>query len=270
MKNCFRTFLFSIGALSLVLLIARCTSSKDDSSRLQWDTISVSPQIALLEGANSPKLSVDVSYIYPTNDDSLYRLFNRLMFSDSLYKHTATEAVNRFVSLLGKEYRETNADFVGESTSSLLGDFSYSQYNDIDYEDSDILACEKQTLSYEGGVRPENQIQHFNIDLKNRRLISESDLFVEGYKDPLSKILIAQLMNEFSAKEAKDLISEGFVNPEEILPNNNFYIDNEGITYCFNEYEIMGHSNGPVYISVPYTSLLSILKDNAIVRKFIE
>jgi hypothetical protein len=60
--------------------------------------------------------------------------------------------------------------------------------------------------------------------------------------------------------EIAELENIGFFNLDEISSNNNFYADEIGITYTFNEYEIAAYVVGPVTIQIPYDKIRHLLR----------
>ena len=47
---------------------------------------------------------------------------------------------------------------------------------------------------------------------------------------------------------------------DEIFPNGNFLIDDNGITYTFNEYEIAAYVVGATNVHLPYEEIQYLLK----------
>jgi hypothetical protein len=60
--------------------------------------------------------------------------------------------------------------------------------------------------------------------------------------------------------EIAELENIGFFNLDEIYPNNNFYADETGITYTFNEYEIAAYVVGAVSVQIPYENIRHLLR----------
>ena len=72
----------------------------------------------------------------------------------------------------------------------------------------------------------------------------------------------------YQVNEPDSLLEKGFFNIEDIVPNNNFYLNEEGIHYAFNQYEIAPYVMGEINVTVPYSDLEDILLPNGIVTRF--
>ena len=76
-------------------------------------------------------------------------------------------------------------------------------------------------------------------------------------------------MKDHNVSTYEGLLEQGFFNIEDIFPNNNFWLDNEGIHYAFNQYEIAPYVMGVIKVDIPYEDLKDILRtDNGVDRFF--
>ncbi|HMM17714.1 MAG TPA: RsiV family protein, partial [Petrimonas sp.] len=112
------------------------------------------------------------------------------------------------------------------------------------------------------------RITYANIDLGKLVTVSEEDIFIPNYKKPLTEIIINRLMDHYNVSVPDSLISLGFFNLDEVFPNNNFWLDNEGIHYSFNQYEIAPYSMGVINVDIPYGDLSAVLKPENVTQKF--
>lgn len=82
------------------------------------------------------------------------------------------------------------------------------------------------------------------MNLKTGKPITEEEIFVDNYQDNLARILVDQIAKQNNVSDAKELENIGFFSVDEIFPNGNFLVDETGITYSFNEYEIAAYVVG--------------------------
>jgi len=61
----------------------------------------------------------------------------------------------------------------------------------------------------------------------------------------------------------KDLETIGFFSIDEIAPNDNFSISDEGLTYYFNEYEIAAYVVGLTEVTLSYDEIKRLLRDDS-------
>lgn len=263
---------FLIPALLVVLLgsaFVGCKQNKTDKeSELLLDTITTLESIPLTSRADTPSMEISINYIFPLKDSILQKRFNTLMFGDSLSDLKAQDAVKVYVEQLGKDYRKYNSPEEGEDVPSFIFDQTFELSDSIVYTDADFVNIAISNYIYEGGAHGSNTVRYYNITRKTGSVISEMDLFNEGYEDELSKVMVECLLQSLHKTSPADLESEGFFDSEKIRPNGNFIINEKGLTYCFNEYEIAPYAMGTIFITIPYEKLDALLKQEAPVRKF--
>ncbi len=63
------------------------------------------------------------------------------------------------------------------------------------------------------------------------------------------------------------LLMKGFFTIEDIVPNNNFWLDEIGIHYSYNQYEIAPYSMGVIDVTVPYSDISDILLPDGIISR---
>jgi len=149
-----------------------------------------------------------------------------------------------------------------------------------DDEDGRILLCEEQYLSgsvmgivkdilsygveryvYLGGPHGNNYRLFLNFDLRTGRTLSEEDIFTEGYEEPLTELLLHYMVEQNDEVDLiKDLELAGY-NVDDIHPNDNFYLADEGITYVFNPYDIAPYAFGETEILIPWDDVKPLLRD---------
>jgi hypothetical protein len=69
-----------------------------------------------------------------------------------------------------------------------------------------------------------------------------------------------QIMADNGFESEEQMINEGYFFAENILPNGNFVVSEDGITYVFNTNEIAVYSMGSTEVTVPFNKLKSVLK----------
>ena len=76
-------------------------------------------------------------------------------------------------------------------------------------------------------------------------------------------LLINKLLQQNNVKDVSELEDLGYFGIEDIAPNHNFLIDQEGITYIFNKGESSAMSLDEIRIHFSFDELESILKPNS-------
>lgn len=271
--NLYRGVRAIIASLAVIILSTACHKKQEQPfSNLVIDTAYWQENVPLFEDQNGLSIKVDIEYVYPKNNDPLLCKMNHLLFGDSTVNKK--EAVDRFLAFLAQDFSgyENIADSLREKgiQPQTPNDIYYRINNDILYVDDDVFSMEVCSSYTDTQGKNYNQQAYYNVSMSgDLRQLTEGDLFVEGYEEPLARILLKQMMVDFDVKNANQLESVAFLNPEEVMPNNNFSISEEGITYCFNEYKPAFDTHGAVYVFVGYEQLGKLLKPNSVVGKFI-
>jgi hypothetical protein len=265
-----------------------CTPKTKTTSEnsIQLDSIHVDRTYHLLENPNNPNCSLQIKFVYPVkyeNNEVLamtQRHFIRSCFGESYENLAPNAAVEQFVEDYLNEYKSLESDFLVEmKKDEEHGDeeheemplsglwFSYYEFssNEILYSKNDLLCYSVTCERYTGGAHGGHSYRAYVIDLKTGLEMKEKDLFIDGYQEDLAQILVNKIAEENHAENAKDLENQGFFSIDEIYPNDNFAIDDTGITYYFNEYEIAAYVVGMTSVHLTYDEIRHLLlKDDRI------
>jgi hypothetical protein len=186
------------------------------------------------------------------------------------------EAVDKYIEEYISSYKELESDFEKEIKTTghkpkAESWYSYyeASFNEIIYNKRDLLSYSVSIEYYTGGTHGGYGYNNFVLDLKTGNRLKEQDIFIPEYQDELSKIIVKALMAQNEVSKTHDLESIGFFNVEEIYPNNNFSIDEEGITYTFNEYEIAPYTIGRTDVFLNFDSVKHLINPESIVFRLI-
>ncbi|MGC3979082.1 MAG: DUF3298 domain-containing protein [Paludibacteraceae bacterium] len=138
--------------------------------------------------------------------------------------------------------------------------------NEIDVEgismflDNNILSYSFESYIYFGGAHGNTNRLLYNFDLSNAHIIKESDLFIPEYKESLTALIKEQIVEESAEIESVADLNDFDFWADQIKPNGNFYIDEEGLVYVFNQYEIAPYSMGQTEVTLPFEKLKPLMK----------
>ena len=96
------------------------------------------------------------------------------------------------------------------------------------------------------------------------------ELRLEGYEEKLAQLLVDQIAKQNNVANNKELENIGFFSIDEIFPNGNFMVDETGITYSFNEYEIAAYVVGATHVQLPYKEIRHLLRDDSPISSLID
>ena len=265
-------------------ILASCEGNRRGSkySRIVYDSIVVIKQIPLLAENDTtlPFADVNISFTYPTkfrDAESLARLeqiFKGTFFGDMEYDSmTPQEAMDQYLSNYIERYKSLS-NFYYEDLAR-LGENMPSWYwyymntnNKILFQNDSILSYAVEYSDYEGGAHGSYNIVYTNIDLNELVTLSEEDLFIPDYFNRLTDRIVKSLMKQYEAESPDSLLTSGFFTIEDIVPNNNFWLSNDGIHYSYNQYEIAPYSMGVIDVVVPYSELEDIILPDGIIARY--
>jgi hypothetical protein len=252
------------------------------SSDIRFDSIVVQQQIPLQQTSDTtlPYADVKVAFTYPTkfrDAESLKRLqqiFQGTFFGDIRYDsmtpqeamdHYLEEYITRYRSL-AVSYEEDKRRLEGEIPSWYW--YYMNNSNRLLFQNDSLLSYAVEYSDYEGGAHGSYRITYTNIDLNRLVTLSEEDLFIPDYYKPLTEKIVQGLMQSFHVNEPDSLLNRGFFTIEDIVPNNNFWLNDEGIHFAYNQYEIAPYAMGVIHVTVPYSELRDILLPDGIISRY--
>ena len=278
---------FFLGILLSACLIIFLFSCKNTKSNLDntiiFDSIVVSKHIPLLDVNDTtlPYSTVNIKFSYPVKFRSeedlkqLQKIFVGSFMNDISYDSLPPkEALDKYLADYEKDYKALSKDFnedrkkMTEANIPSWYFYDLSIENHILFQNDSLLSYSVEYSDYTGGAHGSHRILYYNVDLNEVVTISEEDLFVPNFKKPLSKIIVNALMKKYNVSSPDSLLAQGFFNLEDIVPNNNFWMDDKALHYTFNQYEIAPYVMGAIDVEIPYSDLKTVLKPNNVVERF--
>lgn len=257
---------------ALAAAAAGLAGCRYQTEQLKTEIITDSENFALYEGSKD-SLMTEITIEVPSGgvkDEVLKKMREDLTAAVFGEKHRSSDAAGAlamFKSDIAGQYREDNI--------SLLKDMGYA--GDIDgmenTEGAPMLTWQNiieghfmpqygnlcsyviYEYNFTGGAHGTDNETGLTFDLTTGEILSEEDIFREGYEEGLSKVLSTHLKDSFADSGDYDML---FV--KEIAPNGNFYVTPEGITYLYGRYEIGPYVIGLVHVAVPWIEMTDLLK----------
>lgn len=111
--------------------------------------------------------------------------------------------------------------------------------------------------SYKGGAHGIQTACPIVFSAKSGAPVSEEDLFVPGYKEPLAKLL-GEALSKDMHEDDDELI--GLVEMDQVAPNGNFSVGTDGIQWIFQPYEVGPYALGILSATLSWKQLKPYLK----------
>jgi hypothetical protein len=144
----------------------------------------------------------------------------------------------------------------GNQYSDSSGYACYTQlHNSILYNQSGFISFLIETVDYAGGMHNSKCAYAYVVNLSTGELLQEKDFAGINYRQNLSPILVEKIAAANGLTDSGELENLGYISLSDIAPNANFTINNEGITYYFNENEIAGTREGIIRVFIPYDEI---------------
>ncbi|MDR1742661.1 MAG: DUF3298 and DUF4163 domain-containing protein [Dysgonamonadaceae bacterium] len=272
-------------ALMAAPLFFSCKNQQQKNG-IAYDSTIVVKHVPAIESSDTifPYSDVNIRFTYPVkfrNDEDLTRLqqlFTETFFSDSLYTaYRPKEALDKFIENYTDEYRTVVTGDDGyaikedtpEDEISATAWFWMNCSNEILFQNDSLLSYAVRFNEYTGGAHGINGTNCYCVNLSNLTLLTEEDIFKPDYRKELPYILLRRVMAAYRVSEPDGLTEEGFYG-NDIAPNGNFWLDDKGVHYAFNPYEIASPPLGVITVDVPYSELTSILKPESVVSVFLK
>ena len=276
-----------IAAIVLLLgaNLVSCIKDKSKENGVEFDKLEFNDKISLLSVNDTtlPFSEVKIEFTYPKNFNNkedlarLQQIFTGTFFNDETYDSLSPQdALNKYIENYTNEYRELTNDY-NDAKAKLGGKETPSWYwyylnlnNEILFKDANILSYSVEYSDYTGGAHGSYRVLYYTVDLNEISTISQEDIFKPNYQKFLTSKIIEKLMEKYKIDSPEKLIEEGFFDIDDISPNNNFWMNDKGVHYIYNQYEIAPYSMGPIDVSIPFEELTSIIIPESIAGKYME
>lgn len=253
-----------------------------NTGALKFDSIAVNETTHLFGDTAKPSSNLIINFTYATQSsdvklkDSLNSFFLSLCFGDKYRTLTPQEAVEKYKETYVTNYRNDlepmykKDEQEPENKESMLSWYSYYKTieSQVQFYQKDLLVYRTRYDEFTGGAHGVYNTTFLNIDLNSLEPIRLEDLFIPDYKEALTDLLWNQLMADNHVTTHQELEDMGYATTGDLEPTENFYLNEEGITFYYNIYDITPYVMGPVKISLPYEAVQRILnKDNSVLNK---
>ncbi len=256
-------------------LLSACGSDakKVKENDIRFDTMALKESYHIKNIETNPGCSLQINFVFPVEYQNqqvlkaVQQQFVRAFLGDDYMQSSPREAVNQYAENYLNDFKKRETDFESdvEEHGSEPNDEWYSSYeilsDSIYYNQNDLLSM-VVLKEYDTGGAAHNAHHYTNrvIDLRTGERVMEAAVFIEDYQDDLAKIIVDAIALYNNVDKVSDLENIGFFNINEIYPNKNFYVDEVGITYTFNEYEIAAYVVGATSVRIPYEKIRHLLR----------
>ena len=241
-------------------------------------------KVAYLAEGQENNLTFSIRYAYPVavnaSDEVLAKLQRAVcqtVLGDAFLDMRPQQAIEAYAAMKHNEYIQNNLPLLQEwaidHEDEPLGETLFNEELIISAAPIGNLTGNSQlstpslwsyamdVYEYTGGAHGNRYLLIQNYDLQTGDAVSEQDLFIDDYYEPLKVLLLEALIAQTDEAETKkDLRRLGY-SVADVVPNENFYVTPDGITYVYNPYEIAPYAMGCIQISIPWDSIRHLLRN---------
>jgi hypothetical protein len=274
---------------TVFLCLSSCNEKvKSFENEITFDTIRIDKTFLSETGKPKPTYKVNLTFVYPksfkNNDklkvlqstfiDKFFPPYNRnytYLSPQNAVDSFLVQYNNYFQSLdfsffyddietYEEHHHDNHQDSLKEENNN--NSFYLNIENKIVFNRNNLISFTVESDIFEGGAHGSHGIFGYVFNLNTGEFISEDAFAGINYKKNLSPIIISKILKENNLENEKELLDIGYDDVGEMAPNGNFTIDEKGITYYFNEYEIASYDVGYTKVFIPYEELKIFITDD--------
>ncbi len=258
-----------------ILLVAGSLAScrqqpAEVAGSVAFDTLTVDTICPLFHSYDHPACHLSIAMAKPepqTPPETLQAIerFISVLPKDGSFEADANGSVESMVQAYVRayimQYLNEGHDAIGqhESESEEVADATtWMNYDEkvigsVLFNADGLVSYQVVTDSFTGGAHGNKTIDNGVFSLATLSQLSLSDIFVDASLPELHAALRQKLMEQNGCQSLDELAEKGqFTAPAEIVATDNFFVNNEGITWTYDPYEIAPYSVGVVIISLTW------------------
>ncbi|MDY4514420.1 MAG: DUF3298 domain-containing protein [Paludibacteraceae bacterium] len=238
-------------------------------------------KVAYLSEGQESSLTFSIRYAYPVAVNAPEEVLSKLQRSvcqtvlgEAFLDMRPQQAIEAYAALKHTEYIQNNLPLLQEwaidHEDEPLGETCFNEELIIsaapmtdrlpESADRFLWSYAMDVYEYTGGAHGNRYLLIQNYDLKTGDMVNEQDLFIDDYYEPLKTLLLNALIAQTdNAENKRDLRRMGY-SVADVVPNENFYVTQEGITYVYNPYEIAPYAMGCIEIFLPWETVRPLIR----------
>lgn len=274
---------FSISILLIfMMLLASCGNNSSGSKRDGKSAVTVKTQqlndTSAFMMANGERCTIvaDATIEYPASAgegiavDSLQRLFAAYVLEsgDTL---SLQAAMRQVVANSMHQYdfmqEPVDKDVADESEDMTTLKYATSTRVTPVYNKNGVVTFERVDVVKKNDKVSSVTHRYYSFDVETMTYIDVNRLFSEDAIADVCQLLQQQLLAQNNAKGNEQLNDLGYFNVENLSVTQNFYFDDNGVTWSFLPNELAVEAVGEPKITIPYGDLSECLCENSIIER---
>lgn len=134
---------------------------------------------------------------------------------------------------------------------------------DTAYSSPEILTVRQETYTYSGGAHPNTQINFQSFSRRTGHALQLTEVVSDT--TALLTLVERAFRKQQDIQPGQDLEAAGyFLRDGQFFLPGTFGIGREGLLFLYNPYEIAAYAVGPIQLTVPYTELKELLREDVL------
>ena len=276
---------FFTAILSFFILLGCLVSCKPKApatvEHVEFDTLRVDTICPLFHSYDKPYCHLVINMATPvaqTPTETLQAVesFISTLPKDGSFVADANGSVESMVQAYVRsyimQYLNEGHDAIGQhepeaeeqEAASTWMNYEENMVGNVLYNADGIVCYQVVTDSYSGGAHGNKTVDNGVFDLNHLQQLSLDDVFNDATMSDLHASLRNQLMLQNNCKSIDELAEKGqFTAPAEIVATDNFYVNEDGITWTYDPYEIAPYSVGVVTITLSWSDVSQYLASDS-------
>ncbi|MFT4094264.1 MAG: DUF3298 domain-containing protein [Niabella sp.] len=246
-----------IGSAAISLLL--CSSSfiyAQKADTLSYHYLSVSDSARAFDKDESPEAQVESNF--PVFEEKLsHGKWMNIRVKKLLDLDTTSSFENGIVTSQKQYLEDYKKGMKGnENNGSASMNYMNTTEVEVSYNHKDFLVLSTTRYDYSGGAHGNHGTYHVCYDVLHRNVLMLQDI-IKADSATLQKLVEAQFRTDNELQPEDSLNTILF---ENYLPaNNNFFINDKGLGFTYNPYEVAAYAFGTIDVLIPYQKLKQYL-----------
>ena len=249
----------------------RFTLQEDYSNSIAFKNFQFTDTYYINNNKNYPYVRINIDFLYPVNhsDEAVLEKIQyqaeEQFFGDYALRNNPQKNIKRKRDNVFSDYKniiESNYQHDPDKIRYYIWESTYS--SEIIYNSDEILIIKVVSEEDVGGQAQSGGQNYLVIDRKTGKEITLDKIFREGFRKPLSTIITDQIKVDYELNSNTELIESGFL-ADMIRPNDNYYVNQQGIGFYYEPYEI---NEFEARVFLPYKNIEMILKEDSPISQF--
>lgn len=229
------------------------------------DTLKFHQKDSIFEGKSIPNYTLDITLPIADNNDAAGKAINNVLMAKAFGKvcDTPEETMQTYTDSITTSYRNTLTSFYDPDQEDMNGSLQFSSQTSGEFLPTPREGYISYTIyqqNYEGGAHGNHVITFLNFKAEDGSLIHKSNVFNESMDEALLKLIMQKMAKDYGYTTQEALVeATGITLIGDIFVADNFRIENDGITFVYNTYEIAPYSAGTINVFLGYDALKDVL-----------